>query len=143
MSGRIDLGKYEGCEALSGVYLVRMRGGGGLIKIGYAQGDVIARLRNWIAGSPYDVVLLRVFSVKKPAMLERRLHRAFGDFCVGGEWFWPCPPLLQLARCENLSDWFGWLRETGREYFIVRGEHRSRPWERPLVEAGTLAGLVP
>lgn len=74
------------------LYFIRAEGEPPYIKIGIAA-NVRARMTNMQMACPYKLRLLK--RAPFPEM-ERRLHDRFADHRITGEWFRPCPELLDL-----------------------------------------------
>lgn len=77
----------------------------GAVKIGYSGTlrGIEGRLASLQTGSPYPVRLI----ARTPGtpLLERALHKKFGQHRLRGEWFVPCPELLtELAQFQASPD---------------------------------------
>lgn len=100
---------------------------GGPVKIGYSV-DPGGRLRELQSGSPYWLVLRH--SIEGDRTRENELHRQFKEHRLGGEWFTPCPELMEIAPKVLLEEgkpvpWQGKVKSTRRRGGLFRIEENE------------------
>lgn len=105
----------------------------GLIKIGYSK-DPYQRLRELQQPNPDDLTLLamRVGDVE----LEHALHARFADQRQRGEWFLPCPELMEeVAFAKTLTA----IRtsDDGDVSDVMDHYVRRKLYDRPLIHPGS------
>lgn len=81
------------------VYFIQS-GSDGPIKIGRSN-DVAGRLRLFQTGSSAPLTLLATIATEDAKKLEGDLHERFSANGIGGEWFRPCPELLELIAASD------------------------------------------
>ena len=80
-----------------------------LVKIGFASTECEARVASCQTGNPRTLELVATLDGERPD--ELRLHRAFKNFAVRGEWFLLSEHMLRVARRHQTA--LGWLEDLG------------------------------